>query len=585
MQARNRSILLVLGSIVAGVTFHDLSRRYEGFRLWDGPPSGYEPHPLELTFFVWYIVLGGIAAGCLALALADRDDLAALEERVRTAARAPWLVPAACFSVFAASLAVKDLVLAGAALSDDENVYRFMAETLARGRLVNPPPPVAAADLGHFQASYVILTDGAWFGKYPIGHPLLLAIGEIVGARSVIGPVLAAATVGVTWGVARHLFGHVGAALTVVLVALSPQLLGTAATDASQNTTQLAMMVGLLFLLRAREAEGGARLRELAIAGLALGFGVLARPMPGAPFVLAAALWVTFFWTDEPLARRVRALLLPGAVVAAFGAVFAFVNWRQTGHPLVSGYQVIHGKVPGVDPGLDGIFSGSFAGSFLRQWVWAFGWPVSFVFLPFARRTSDARHASLAPIWLFLAAGYAYRLTTPKLYVGSTGPVYVAEMVPLLAILTAAGMLALRRSLLPLGSRWARLVGAVAVASTVTSVALFLPFELDRLHTLARPQRFAPDELAARGIQRAVVFTASVVEPGDSWALWPPLPSPDLDDAVIYLRKKKVPEANVAFWKRHFPDRAAFVLEVGEGRRRLRPLAPGSERPITEGRR
>jgi hypothetical protein len=118
------------------------------------------------------------------------------------------------------------------------------------------------------------------------------------------------------------------------------------------------------------------------------------------------------------------------------------------------------------------------------------------------------------------------------------------------------------------------------------AIVMFLPFQVAWLSQVSKPQRFVPDVLVQRGVARALVFSTNVVATdGESWAMFPPPPSPGLDDAVIYVRPRKTSAANLAFWRKHFPDRAAFVLDVERGVRELRPLTEGSERPITSDRR
>ena len=65
-----------------------------------------------------------------------------------------------------------------------------------------------------------------------------------------------------------------------------------------------------------------------------------------------------------------------------------------------------------------------------------------------------------------------------------------------------------------------------------------------------------------------MVFTNKMVYPpnGHSWAVFPPNPSPDLDDEVIFVRQMGGADGarrNVEFWKRRFPDRRAWMFYAG----------------------
>ncbi len=591
MASSNRTILMVLGAAVTAAGFHDLANRYGGFRLWDGPPANLQIHPLELAFDAWYLAFGVVMVALVTMAISGRsDDVAQLEDRLRKLGKSPWLVPVTGLVVLTAALAVKDIVLAGAPVSDDESVYDFIAKTLALGRVKNPVPPFARADLAFLDTNFVILGDNGWYGKYPIGHPLLLALGEVVGARFVVCPLLAAITAVVTVLVARRLLGGPGAAITALLVGSSPQLICTAATNHSQNTTTLMMMLTVLALLHAAESEGRRRLALLVGAGLALGAGFLARPLPGALFVVGAAPWLVLQRSAGPAGRSARGrlfdLVAVGVPVAVFAGLLGLTNALQSGNPLVSGYETVHGGAFGVHTD-GGAFSSSLASAILRQSFWAFGWPCSLLFVPFATRRLAPSRPSLTLVWVMLAAGYSYRLIGPKVFVGTTGPIYVAEMVPLIAILSAAGMIRLRSWLRDLRPSFGAIPASMAIASVAAAAVMFLPFQLAWLSDVSRPQRFTPDTLVSREVKRALVFSMNVTRlRGATWALWPPPPSPGLDEPIVYVRRAHGANRHRAmydFWQRYFPDRRAFVLEEGNGPLVLRELPRDLVPPAVEG--
>jgi len=78
----------------------------------------------------------------------------------------------------------------------DSVTYLFQAQTLARGALTAPAPPLAAADAtAHFDQEFLLVRDGRWFGKYPPGWPALLALGVVVDAPWLVNPLLAALSV------------------------------------------------------------------------------------------------------------------------------------------------------------------------------------------------------------------------------------------------------------------------------------------------------------------------------------------------------------------------------------------------------
>src|SRR5690349_12443422 len=75
---------------------------------------------------------------------------------------------------------------------EDEIAYIFQAQTFARGQLTAPPAP---APSGFFTPFVVTLDNLHRVGKYPIGWPLLLALGELVNAGWLVNPILASITI------------------------------------------------------------------------------------------------------------------------------------------------------------------------------------------------------------------------------------------------------------------------------------------------------------------------------------------------------------------------------------------------------
>jgi hypothetical protein len=78
----------------------------------------------------------------------------------------------------------------------DEFGHLLVAETLASGRLANPPHPLAR----HLDTIYV-LQKPAYASVYPIGQGLILAVGDVIGGNPWIGVLLATALMGgaITW--------------------------------------------------------------------------------------------------------------------------------------------------------------------------------------------------------------------------------------------------------------------------------------------------------------------------------------------------------------------------------------------------
>jgi hypothetical protein len=559
---------LVLLALAAGclLAYHAVGDGYyDGFHLPQGRSMDHLP-PEELAQAALFALFGGAAlalltAGLLGTPLPDR--LGAVGRRL---ADRPWPVAAAAAGfVLVGSLAIGHLVLRRAPICDDENTYRFIGQTLERGHLMAPSP---GGDLAFYDEQFVVINDKGRFGKYPVGFPALLALGRMAGAETLVVPLLTAGLVLLTALVGRSLYGGRTAALAALLLALSPQVLATGATWLSQPAAAVCLMIALCSLLAMERA--GARRTPWAVAtGLALGYGVLVRPMPGALFVAVALVYMAVRYRPRSAADLAAwvGLLAP---IAAAALLMVVINRIQTGSALLTAYQTAHHNAS-----LARMASGSMAkrassvvGTLIRFDHWFLGWPLAAAFSLLARRSPQ-----VGLLWGVVAAEMLYRVLTPKVGVGTAGPLYVFEALPAMALLTADGMrrLAERRP----GDRLAalvpgkRLVPALLASGTLVAVAMFLPPRLGDLALAGSAHRLVDDLLAAQRIQRALVFHEQLVPPqsGLSWAYGPRDNGPLLDDDILFVNFwRDRPQENRKFWQRRYPDRPALYFGYQDGR-------------------
>ena len=529
-------------------------------------------HPQEIAFLVVYGLHGALAAALLTTGLILLRGSSPIERVAARVGSRPDLLLVACVATMLISmLALWLVVFQGAPITDDEPTYVFIARTLLEGRVLNPLP----GDEPFFQNMFLVFNESGWYGKYPIGHPLFLAAGESLGLMPAVTPLLSAATLVLTWFVGARLVGRPAAGLAVVLLILSPQFVLTGTTLLSQPTSAFIMMLGLLLTLRFEEAPS---IPRAAFASAVWSFGVLVRPFPGILFVAVVMVFLLWKLYGERLVTGVRRLgIMSAAAVpaAAFAALFLLVNHLQSGDASTTGY---HSPDTGLQiPTRDGpLLSLSLLGGWLRQNFWLFGWPLSFLFVPFARG-----RRSLTLLWALLAAVFAYRLIVPKTFISTTGPIYLMEAAPLLALLTASGVFTLRDWLGRHGMP--RLRAALAptlVALVAVSLSMFLPVQLRNIEKSCAAVRTPQTLLEVMpGDSKALVFANWMVPGrGVSWSLFPPPPSPTLDDDIIFVRipaGAKDPGPLVDFWRGRFPTRTAWIYDphVTDGPP-LRPLIP-----------
>ena len=542
--------LAALGAgILAVIGFHDVGRQYQQYRIdYAGTFSILGP---ELAFYAWYFTFGILATLFFTAFYVSFWPGERLEQGFKRFFSWRFFVPTALVLLLAETLAFQRWGLLYSQIADDEATYGFIAQTLLKGRLVNPPP----GDNSFFVNQFVILTRDVWYGKYPIGHPAFLALGEALGLRHMVVPALSCVVLFLTWRVGRRLFSGQEASLAVLLLLLSPHFVFMGATRLSYTTESMFMMAGLLALLLLHDED---RLTWSLVAGACLGAGILVRPLPGTLFVPVAAAWGWFGLGHLPGKRRLQHLLAAGIPVALWCGLLLLINSLQTGKVLQSGYQEYHGSEYGLFRVRDAVMSISLAGAILRENFWLFGWPLSLAFIPFARINSR-----MVLVWGLIGAGLAYRIVAPKTVVATLGPVYLTEIIPLLALVTVSGVVAARNHANKLhpGGR-SVLVPGLLVASTLVAGLCFLPFELMNIHRSAESRQRIFRLVDEKTNDKVLVFVNEVVEVRkyETWAYYPPNPAPDMNERAIYVRIRPNPTEDFEFWKRRFPERTAWVF-------------------------
>ena len=431
-----RPFLGIALAIWALLSFAAIGREFYGnYHLPHGLGMNYLL-PEELAFYAMFFIFGTLVTAGLWLSLGATALPERLIKGARVLAGAGWIGAAAVALLVTATCGLigRD-VLRHAVISDDEHVYQFIAQTLRSGHLTAPSPET---DLAFFREQFVVLTPTARFGKYPIGHPLLLAAGQAAGLETAVVPAMTGLLGVLGYAMGRAVGGASTACVALLLFASSPQVLLTGATLLSQPTAALCVALAVLGLFLA-ERDQPSGLAGAAVAGAALGFGILARPLPVALFVPVGAAYV--LWTSP---RRwpaaVSRLAAFGAPLAVAAIVMLLVNRVQVGHALLTAY--VESLAPGAGPGgilmttsaTAGMRAMSLVGSLIRLNFWLLGWPLSLVLCLFAPRS---RRAVL--LWAMVAGALVYRLLTPKVGVGGAGPIYFFEVAVPLCVLAAAG--------------------------------------------------------------------------------------------------------------------------------------------------
>lgn len=496
----------------------------------------------------------------------------------------------------ALGLAMTLTVMEGLPHLEDEIAYLYQARVFAGGALCGPLSP----DVEAFSTPFLVNLGDCRLGKYPIGWPLLLALGEGIGLGWLLNPLLGVALTLVTYALARDLFGQRTAQAAAILCISSPFFLiqaGTLMAHLSGALWTAVFALSLLKIEREFNAEGlrrpvpnpvrdspGAqhqRTRHYApgigvasspgawalIAGLALGMLALTRPTTaiavGLPFG-AYLLWRLAQGQITPLI-----LLILGGSALLVAAMQPLFLWITTGSPSTNLYTLIWpfdrlGFGPGFGPYeghtlRQGLIT---TGQDLRLWASelfglpALSWlPLLIGLLRLVRRPLPGRHEwswlLLTPLLLLAALHTAY-------WVGAQvyGPRYYFEVHALLCALAGAGIAGAgdsRRE--PPGTLT---LAAVLLVMALTSATLYLPGRVAYWRALYGIDR-APvaqwEQL--RGDQPALIFVAGTrwvdyaafFALNDPWYAGPAIAAHDLGPA------------NNARLAREFPGRLLFYFD------------------------
>jgi hypothetical protein len=199
----------------------------------------------------------------------------------------------------------------------DEFSYLLAADTFARGRLTNPPHPMADA-LEYADA----LQRPTYASKHPPAQGAVLALGTLATGLPIVGVWITGAIgcAAITW-MMRTFAPPAWALLAGVLASLHPLI---ATWNNSYWGGNVALIGGAIALGATLRMTRRARPRDGIVAGIGLSILALSRPFEGALFALVLAIISI---------RRLRLRVLPFALTALIPALvfLAYYNSRVTG--------------------------------------------------------------------------------------------------------------------------------------------------------------------------------------------------------------------------------------------------------------
>lgn len=230
------------------------------------------------------------------------------------------------------------IIFNGRPLHLDELVQLLQAQIFAEGRVTRVLAPYPE----FFSAQHVVEANGRVFGQFPLGGPLMLVPGVLLGASWLVGPFFGACSVMLFWFLVRDVEPRPSVALgATVIFAAAPFTVFMSGSHMNHVTALTWLLVAMWCLHRVTQRHTPAPLLAL-VCGLALGMAAAIRPVDAAAFALPAAGWLLWRCVRRP--ALIGDLLAAGVGVAIPAAAILAFNAHTTGDPLLFGYELLWGS-------------------------------------------------------------------------------------------------------------------------------------------------------------------------------------------------------------------------------------------------
>jgi hypothetical protein len=441
-------------------------------------------------------------------------------------------------------------------VTDDELAYLFQAKTYLAGRLFNPPPPVPES----FFNVFIINKAAKFVSMYQFGHPLVLAVGMLLGSEYILTVLASAASVVLLAAIARNLFddGRV-ATISSLLLFFSPFFYFLSSSRLSQTTTLFCFSAFFLLYLKIFEGKKEANhpYSLSLLAGLLAGFAANIRPLTAIAFLFPFLVLILYRLSRSQV-RKPLSIVFMGAGFLVIVLLTLFYDKVITGGYLTS-------PITFYDPTYKLGFR-SFThtiGSALqnlgynigRMDAFLFGFPASllFVFLVFFRRRLDLGDKLALAIVVSFAVAYLFWWIPG---VSDLGPTLYYECLIPLILLSSRGFLWLHDLMKSRSPAFHAFPANLLVLSIVLSLVTFVPERLTHLSRLTRAIDAPYAILQEHNIHKAVVFIVSWPDRG--WVFGYRNNAPDFDNDVVLCHFEDA-ESNARVLE-YFKGRAVYVL-------------------------
>ena len=223
----------------------------------------------------------------------------------------------------------------------DEVCQIFVAKTFLHGQLWAEPPPV---ELRPFFFETFLNDTGKWFPEYLPGFSLLMIPFVLFKATWLLNPLLTALTVPLAYWIGKSVAGERVGRYTIVAMAFCPFIIFLAGGQMNHPAQLFWACLAILSILGL--SSDNKRIWGV-LAGLAMGMGIITRPLTGLAIALPLMLyWFNGVWRKGVEPNADRNLWFRQLWVMALGAappiIFLLIyNHATTGNMLELGYNVV----------------------------------------------------------------------------------------------------------------------------------------------------------------------------------------------------------------------------------------------------
>lgn len=263
----------------------------------------------------------------------------------RAPVRTDIAIAIACGIVY---IGIARTVFDGKPLLIDELVQVFQARMYAGGHLFTP----VDQSREFFSVLHMVDIGDRFYSQFPPGWPVMLAVGTILHAEWIVGPVCGALSVFVFARLLRRIYGN-EAPLTVMIGSLVFGLGPFAAFQFSSHMSHGPVLMWILMatlaltrVLSPARSPGDGAARWAFLAGVCAGCAFAVRPLDAVAYAVPAAAWMFWrAWKDARLRPAVFAVTI-GLVIPVIFVMW--VNVRTTGSPTEFGYEALWGPSHGL---------------------------------------------------------------------------------------------------------------------------------------------------------------------------------------------------------------------------------------------